>query len=101
TMITLLAMGSTLPAVAQEGFNLEDMRLPGLSEYAPPQSEDPLALARGAQVTLAAQLSENSAEIPSGLVWRIFSPEPDRDGKLPLIATASGGTSTFSLAPGS
>src|SRR5690606_20543072 len=31
----------------------------------------------------------------------IFRPEPDEDGKLPLVATAEGGTSRLHLAPGS
>ena len=34
-------------------------------------------------------------------MWRVFGPQPGPDGKLPLIASAQGGSSTFQLAPGS
>lgn len=98
--VIFVAAGCGLPANAQESFGLDDLRLPGLSEYAAPHEENPLSLQR-AQITLAAQLTEDSPEIPRGLVWRVFAPEPGPDGKLPLVATARGGTSTFSLLPGS
>jgi hypothetical protein len=78
-----------------------DMELPGISSYANPQHDGPLATAQAGNVTLTAQLEDDSGEIPSGLVWRIYAPEPGEDGKLPLLSTASGGTSTFQLEPGS
>ncbi|MFC6488726.1 hypothetical protein [Nitratireductor sp. GCM10026969] len=104
--VTLLAaafLGMAAPyAVGQEGdASLDKLRLPGLNEYLPPQNRSPLALEEMGQVTLSAQLTEEAGEIPRGLVWRVFSPEPDRNGKLPLIATAQGGTSVLSLSPGS
>ncbi|MCT8997179.1 hypothetical protein [Chelativorans intermedius] len=96
------ALAATAPsAFAQEDLlSLDELRVPGLNEYAPPRQNDPLALAETGEVTLSALLSEESEEIPGGLVWRIFAPEPGADGTLPLVATAKGGTSTFMLPPG-
>lgn len=99
-LIALAAVGLfCISASAQEGNAAFELELPGLSEYA--VSDTQTALAGKATVTLAAQLTDQSAEIPDGLVWRLFSPTPGPDGKLPLVATARGGTSTFSLLPGS
>ena len=53
------------------------------------------------RLTLAAMLSEDGAAIDSGMVWRVFKPEPAADGKLPLIATGKGGSTSFELEPGS
>jgi hypothetical protein len=79
-----------------------DPVLPLFNSYAPAIGDQPLAqsLSRG-EITLAAQLTEEGAEINRGLVWRIFSPKPGPDGKLPLIASAQGGSSVFQLEPGS
>ena len=53
------------------------------------------------QVTLSAQLTDKAPDITRGLVWRVFKPEAGDDGKLPLVASAQGGTSVFTLDPGS
>ena len=50
---------------------------------------------------LAAQLTDAGPDIPRGLIWRVFKPEPDQDGRLPLVASSQGGTGTFQLDPGS
>ena len=75
--------------------------------FAPPTngySSVPFPLAQEAihgNLTLSAKLSEDAdAIIPSGLVWRVFAPEADENGKLPLVASSEGGTSTFDLEPG-
>ncbi len=80
---------------------LEDLRLPGLTEYASPENRRPLALGEVTDITLSARLTNESDTIQDGIVWRVFAPEPDADGKLPLVATAEGGTSGLSLPPGS
>ncbi|WP_425248568.1 hypothetical protein [Chelativorans salis] len=101
TIIAAALAATAVDAAAQdEAFPVEDMRVPGLSEYAAPQRTEPLALAETGEVTLSAQLTEETEDIPRGLVWRVFSPEPGQDGTLPLVATAQGGTSTFMLPPG-
>jgi len=97
-LISLLgAWVSVNPALARD----DGPDLPGLTQYAAPQTQSPLAQAKASQVVLAAKLTEDMPEISGGLVWRIFAPEPGADGKLPLVATAEGGTSAFTLAPGS
>lgn len=81
---------------------LPDMKLPGISSYAPAGPQGPLATGELGEITLIGHLSDaDQADIPRGLVWRVFKPDPGEDGKLPLVASAQGGTSSFQLAPGS
>lgn len=94
----LVAHGSL--AGAQEGDGLDELKLPGISGYASPGHEAPLANS-GGEVTLSAQLTEQGADITRGMVWRIFRPNADQSGKLPLVASAHGGTAKFDLEPGS
>lgn len=91
------------PATAQQQeaqADLDGLRLPGLNSYAPASTGQPLATGEGGQITLAARLNEEAQAIPRGVVWRVFGTEPGPDEKLPLMATARGGTSVFNLAPG-
>ncbi len=74
--------------------------LPPITGYAPTAPARPLAQGDG-EITLSAMMTAESGEIARGLVWRVFSPEPGEDGKLPLVASAQGGTTIFQLAPGS
>jgi hypothetical protein len=92
---------AALPAFAQETSDPADIKLPGISSFAPATEEGPLAIMGGSQVTMAAQLTGEAVDISRGLVWRVFRPEPGPDGKLPLMASAQGGTAVFELAPGS
>ncbi len=75
--------------------------VPGFSSFAPPQIEQPLATIGTGELVLSAQLTAEGPEIPRGLVWRVFRPEAGPDGTLPLVASAQGGTSIFTLEPGS
>lgn len=91
-----------LQASAKDGLKaVEGLKLPGITSYAPAQQDKPLAQGGEGQVTLSARLTDESPEITRGLVWRIFRPEAGEDGKLPLVASAQGGTSVFTLEPGS
>src|SRR5262245_10422655 len=91
-----------LEAIAQQAHDIvEGLKLPGISSYAPAQTDKPLTQAAEGQVTLSARLTDESPEITRGLVWRIFKSEAARDGKLPLVASAQGGTCVFTLEPGS
>lgn len=103
--VVALATGffTVLPALVSAQDNgglLPSIRLPDANSYAPSGSGAPLATGSALDVTLTAKLTQNGEDISRGLVWRIFQPEPDVDGKLPLVATAQGGSSTFQLEPG-
>lgn len=90
------SFGGEEPAAA-----LPDVKLPGITNYAPATQQAPLATGNLGEITLGAQLTENAKEIPRGLMWRVFKPDAGEDGKLPLVASAQGGTSVFQLEPGS
>jgi hypothetical protein len=96
-----LSMVPASSAVAQDVDGLSDLKLPGISRYAPPNSETSLALGSSGAITLSAQLTDKGADITRGIVWRIFKPAPTSDGKLPMVATAHGGSAVFQLEPGS
>jgi hypothetical protein len=49
---------------------------------------------------LEARLQADGDALPSGVTWRVFSPRPGPDGKLPLIGEAHGGAIEVSLQPG-
>lgn len=61
---------------------------------------DPTQGGKLKDVKLEALLTENGPAVESGLTWRVFSPIPDSDGKLPLLATSEGGSTDFNLVPG-
>ncbi|AZO23315.1 hypothetical protein EJ070_23355 [Mesorhizobium sp. M1E.F.Ca.ET.045.02.1.1] len=88
-------------ALAQNANEVDKLKLPGISSYATPKSERSLALGSGGAITLSAQLTDKGADITRGIVWRVFRPEPASDGKLPMVASAHGGTAVFQLDPGS
>jgi hypothetical protein len=98
--VALTAMPVTL-AKAQDQDGLGDLKLPGISNYANPGQEGPLATAGHGELTLSAHLTDKGADITRGMVWRVFKPEADKDGKLPLVASAHGGNAKFELEPGS
>jgi hypothetical protein len=98
--VSVFTLASGL-AMAQQADPLKGVKLPDLSSYASPHSGRSLAQGEGGQLTLAAKLTEASGDIGRGLIWRVFRPEPGPDGKLPLVASAQGGTSMFQLEPGS
>ncbi len=52
------------------------------------------------KVAVEARLTDKGAPVQNGISWRIFSAIPGEDGKLPLVASAEGGLSTFELRPG-
>lgn len=79
-----------------------DSAAPVVNSYAAPTADEPLAQVGSlGEIKLTAQLTSESGEINRGLIWRVFGPKPGPDGKLPLIASAQGGSSTFQLSPGS
>jgi hypothetical protein len=105
--IALVAFLAQVPFyAAAQGFidsaPLPALDLPPLNTYAAPEPKDTqLAVPLTGKTTLMARLTGEGADISRGLVWRVFKPEAGPDGKLPLIASAQGGTSVFDLQPGS
>lgn len=77
------------------------LKLPPITPYASPASPENNPLIQTRELDLKARLTENGHDIPSGLVWRIFSPTVGADGQLPLIASAQGGNAVFNLPEGS
>jgi hypothetical protein len=105
TALALVAAFAISTASAQEpevdtGV-MDGLSLPGLSNYAPPTTQGPLARSGDGEVRLSASMIEDGPEITRGLVWRVFRPEADADGRLPLVASSQGGTGIFMLEPGS
>lgn len=88
-------------AFAAEAGKKPAIKLPGLSDYANPSAGLNNAIATYPELILEAKLVKDGKDIERGIVWRVFGSEPGRDGKLPLLATAKGGTSAFHLKPGS
>nr|WP_316654222.1 hypothetical protein [uncultured Gellertiella sp.] len=74
-------------------------KMPKLNAFAAPG--DPLAPASTVKfVKFEARLTEKGKPVEDGLIWSIFSPNTGSDEKLPLVATATGGSAEFQLAPG-
>lgn len=102
TATVLAVLLGAVSALAQDGAgDIEGLALPGLSSFAPPTVQGPLALSGDGEVTLSAHLTEDGPAITRGLVWRVFRPDAADDGRLPLVASAQGGSSIFTLEPGS
>ena len=53
-----------------------------------------------AKLSLSAKLTPKGDFVERGMVWRVFGSVADENGKLPLIATAKGGSSSFELPSG-
>ena len=51
-------------------------------------------------VTCEALLTKDGLPMQHGLTWRVFSPIPAADGKLPLLATSEGGSAALRVAFG-
>ncbi|RWC49611.1 MAG: hypothetical protein EOS55_08130 [Mesorhizobium sp.] len=96
----LLLMAPVSFAMAQNVDGVSDLKLPGISSYATPKGETSLALSGGGAITLSAQLTDKGSDITRGIVWRVFKPQAV-NGKLPMVASAHGGTAVFQLEPGS
>ena len=89
-------------APAQDAFGnggTPSIQLPGLSQYAPAAGAAAGAVA-GRTVQMEAALTEDGEPLKYGLTWRIFHPIPGPDGKLPLLASAEGGSAQFEFEPG-
>lgn len=75
-------------------------KMPKLNAFSPslPGLDAPTSAARS--VVFEARLTDKGEPMQQGLSWRVFSPIPGEDGKLPLVASAEGGSADFQLLPG-
>ncbi len=100
-----VACAATAPALAQEAFETfkqlnGSTKMPKLKAFSAPGAAAIANATQGRSVKLDAKLTENGEPMQHGLSWRVFSPIPGVDGKLPLLASAEGGSAAFQLAPG-
>lgn len=73
-------------------------KMPKLNAFTPPSANAPAHTE--SDVVLEAKLTGDGEAMQQGLAWRVFSPIPGEDGKLPMLASSEGGTATFHLLPG-
>ena len=74
-------------------------KMPKLTSFGP-LITDPTQNGELKDVKLEALLTAKGQPVQAGLTWRVFSPIPGSDGKLPLLATSEGGSTAFNLVPG-
>ncbi|ATN34264.1 hypothetical protein ACO34A_10670 [Rhizobium sp. ACO-34A] len=75
-------------------------KMPKLNAFSPNFSQTAPARSTSKSVALEAKLTSDGEPMQQGLSWRVFSPIPGSDGKLPLLASAEGGSADFQLEPG-
>ncbi len=101
----LVASAATAPAFAQDAFETfkqlnGSTKMPKLKAFSAPGVGAIANVTQGRSVKLDAKLTNEGEPMQHGLSWRVFSPIPGADGKLPLLASAEGGSAAFQLAPG-
>ena len=92
------------PAHGQDAFKAfkqldGSVKMPKLNAFSPNLGET-IQQTLSRNVSLEARLTSEGESMQQGLSWRVFSPIPGADGKLPLLASAEGGSADFQLAPG-
>ncbi len=97
----IFAQGLTGPNLEAE-MDAPAETLAAPESYAPNLEAAPLPLIPGQEhdLVLEARLVADGPPLTGGLIWRVFSSQPNVDGQLPLIDKAEGGTTTVQLAPG-
>ncbi len=70
-------------------------KMPKLNAFSPSLGAN-AANSPAKTVAFEAKLTSEGGPMQQGLSWRVFSPIPGPDGKLPLVATAEGGSADFS-----
>ena len=97
-------LGQSAAAWAQDPFSLTDpiqqLNDPKLNSFSPVIQEPTKPVSKSKTVHLEAKLSAADSPMKYGLSWRIFSPIPGPDGKLPMLASSEGGSTSFDLDPG-
>lgn len=107
-LIAVLAVASlSVGAVAQEDIDAfsnfpliaSPRKMPKLNSFNALLADE-AAGTPAREIALQAKLTETGGAVEQGLTWRVFSLIPGADGKLPLLATAEGGSAAFQLVPG-
>jgi len=88
-----LVVAMALPAFAQQAEQPKAVE----ENAEPPAATAPAGVFR---VTFEARMTETGAPIAAGVEWRIFGTQPGEDGKLPLLAEATGGVRSFDMSGG-
>ncbi|MCJ7995800.1 hypothetical protein J5N58_07685 [Rhizobium cremeum] len=96
---------ATTPARGEDAFKAFKQlngtsKMPKLNAFSPNLGQTAPAQSTMKNVVLEARLTSDSDPMQQGLSWRVFSPIPGADGKLPLLASAEGGSADFQLEPG-
>ncbi|CAH0130562.1 hypothetical protein [Agrobacterium fabrum] len=74
-------------------------KMPKLNAFTAPSAPNaPTSTAR--DIAMEAKLTSEGEAVKEGLSWRVFSPIPGTDGKLPMLASSEGGSAQFHLVPG-
>ncbi len=97
----LLAMPMARAQDAFESFKQLDStaKMPKLKAFSPDLGKT-IVTSTARNVICEAKLTSDSEAMTQGLSWRVFSPIPGDDGKLPLLASSVGGSAKFELPPG-
>ena len=74
-------------------------KMPKLNAFTAPTAPD-AAKSTSRDIVMEAKLTNDGQPMMEGLAWRVFSPIPGPDGKLPMLASSEGGTAEFHLSPG-
>lgn len=103
-VVTVAMAVQTGMAAAQDPFSITDPKKqlndPKLNSFSPVIEQPAQPARRSRTVHLEAKLFEAGEPMKYGLSWRIFSPIPGPDGKLPMLASSEGGSTSFDLDPG-
>ncbi|WP_037072115.1 hypothetical protein [Rhizobium sp. PDO1-076] len=100
--VTLVVAGTSYGQEAFETFKQLNgsTKMPKLKAFTAPDANALAPAIQSRNVKLEAKLTNDADPMQHGLSWRVFSPIPGPDGKLPLLASAEGGSADFQLAPG-
>lgn len=103
-LLVAVIVAAPAQARAQEAFKAfkqldSTAKMPKLNAFSPSFGDAPSQPA-ARSIRMEARLTTDGAAMQQGLAWRVFSPIPGPDGKLPLIASAEGGPAEFQLTPG-
>lgn len=74
-------------------------KMPKLNAFSAPIAPD-VQETKSRDVVMEAKLTNDGEPMMEGLAWRVFSPIPGSDGKLPMLASSDGGSAEFHLSPG-